>query len=344
MQLRRRRIEFVTSLYTELLGRAPDDFDTVNHWLSQFDKGETAEDIYLAFVKCEEYQRRKRGPRLLVPPGHFYSPIVDPQEIYERASSIFNPYRFLPGIDLRETEQIAYVNKMGEHYGKLPFLEQKQSGTRYYYENTEFSYGDAIVLACTILECRPKYLIEVGSGYSSAVTLDVVERELGWSTKCVFVDPYPQLLERLIRSEDREKIEIHPQPVQDVDLGMYEHLGCNDILFIDSTHVVKTGSDVVHHLFNVLPRLKPGVLVHFHDIFYPFEYPKLWVIDENRSWNELYCLQAFLTNNPEYEIVFFSDYMARMHLSLVQRNLPLFVKNTGGSLWLRKTGFKAGAE
>jgi hypothetical protein len=333
--LRGKRIEFVAALYNELLGRAPDP-DAINYWLSRFDKGETAEDIYLAFVRSEEYQQRKRSPQLFVPPGHFYSPIVDPQHIYERASIIFNPHRSTAGIDLRETAQISYLNRIARHYGQLPFSDQKQPGTRYYYENPSFSYGDAIVLSCTILEYRPRHLIEVGSGYSSAATLDIIERELDWSTKCVFIDPYPELLERLIRPEDRDKIEIYPQIVQDVDLGLYQRLGRNDILFIDSTHVVKTGSDVVHHLTNVLPRLKPGVLVHFHDIFYPFEYPRRWVIDENRSWNELYCLQAFLTNNPEYQIVFFNDFMAKMHLSLVQRKLPLFVKNPGGSLWLRK--------
>jgi hypothetical protein len=337
--LRAKRIEFVESLYNELLGRPPEN-DIINHWLSQFDRGETAEDIYLAFVKCEEYQLRKSCPHLFVPPGHFYSPIVDPQHINERAALIFSPHRLLAGIALRETAQISHLSRIAKHYRKLPFSDQKQPETRYYYENPSFSYGDAIVLACTILEYRPKCLIEVGSGYSSVVALDVIERELGWNTTCAFIDPYPQLLESLIRPGDREKIEIYPQFVQDVDLGLYDRLGCNDILFIDSTHVVKTGSDVLHHLTNVLPRLEPGVLIHFHDIFYPFEYPRQWVIDENRSWNELYYLQAFLTNNRDYEIVFFNDYMAKRHPSLVRTELPLFVKNSGCSLWLRKTGLR----
>ena len=186
------------------------------------------------------------------------------------------------------------------------------------------------------LTAEEVFAVFVGSGHSSAVTLDIVRGRLGDAARCLFIDPYPDRLESLLLPGDREVIEILPAPVQAVGLEVYDRLGAGDILFIDSTHVVKTGSDVVHHLARVLPRLRPGVLVHFHDIFHPFEYPEQWAIAENRSWNEIYCLHAFLQGNADYEIVFFNDWFARMHRDFLERRMPLVLANPGGGLWLRK--------
>jgi hypothetical protein len=124
--------------------------------------------------------------------------------------------------------------------------------------------------------------------------------------------------------------------VQDVDVAIFEQLDHGDVLFIDSTHVLKTGSDVCHELFSVLPALKAGVLIQFHDVFWPFEYPEDWVLRDNRSWNEIYALRAFLSYNTNFEILFFNDYFCTWHRDQVQHDYPAMLKNTGGSLWLRK--------
>lgn len=327
--------DFILSLYRELLGREPED-GVLEQWAEQLPEL-SWDQVYLAFVDSEEYRRRKadRVP-LAVPPGHFYSPIVDPREIAARAHAIFNQNAPPPAIALREAEQLALLPCMAEHYPRLPFGEWQQAGLRYWYENPAFSYGDAIVLAWMILMHRPATIVEVGSGHSSALILDMVERELNWQAQCVFIEPHVDLLRCLLQPEDAAKIEIRADRVQDVDLLLYDRLQSGDILFIDSTHIVKTGSDVVHHVGKVLPRLRPGVLIHFHDIFYPFEYPENWVIEENRSYNELYYLQAFLMHNECYQIVFFNDFMARAHADQLRSALPLFMRNPGGSLWLRK--------
>lgn len=327
---------FVTSLYEHLIGRTPQPHE-VAHWVREVERS-SPEQVYFHFVAGEEYRRLReaRPLPLFVPPGHFYSPIVDPEEIRRRAAAVFAPHRPLPGIDLRETEQLALVERLSGPYRRLKFTGEPQPGWRYFYDNASFGAGDAAVLGCLILNERPRQIIEVGSGYSSAVILDVVERLLDWSVGCTFIDPYPELFESLLRPGDRERIEVFPCCVQDVDLAVFDRLEAGDVLFIDSTHVVKTDSDVVHHVTRVLPRLKPGVLVHFHDIFYPFEYPERWVVENNQSWNELYYLQAFLTNNREYEILLFNDYLGKMHRPLLERLMPDFVRNYGGSLWLRK--------
>jgi hypothetical protein len=121
-----------------------------------------------------------------------------------------------------------------------------------------------------------------------------------------------------------------------VPLSYFDELQRDDVLFIDSTHVVKTGSDVVFELFEVLPRLRSGVIVHFHDVFYPFEYPREWAIRQNYSWNEIYALRAFLMGNRDWEIIFFNDYFARVEKMRVERDAPEVLRNPGGGLWLRR--------
>jgi hypothetical protein len=329
------RRRFIRSLHQELLGRDVDDeaLEVRVRELAHL----SAEEVFAVFAGSDEYrQLRARAVPLFVPPGHFYSPVTDPEALRREAGRIFGRAEAPAGVDLRAAAQLDYAGQLAEHYPTLAFAPGPQPGLRYHYDNPAFSYGDAIVLAGTLLIHRPAHVIEVGSGYSSAVTLDIVRGRLGDVARCVFIDPYPDRLESLLLPGDREVIEILPAPVQAVGLEVYDRLGEGDILFIDSTHVVKTGSDVVHHLTRVLPRLRPGVLVHFHDIFHPFEYPEQWAIAENRAWNEIYCLHAFLQGNADYEIVFFNDWFARAHRDFLEQRMPLFLANPGGGLWLRK--------
>ena len=126
------------------------------------------------------------------------------------------------------------------------------------------------------------------------------------------------------------------QPVQEVGMAVYEQLGPRDILFIDSTHVLRTGSDVCYELFEILPRVASGVAVHLHDIFWPFEYPNPWILDDNRSWNEAYAVRAFLTDNDRWEIMFFNDYFMKFERERIERHLSRFVESPGASLWLQR--------
>jgi hypothetical protein len=194
-----------------------------------------------------------------------------------------------------------------------------------------------LVLHAMLRLIRPRRLIEVGCGYSSAMALDTNELCLDNSVRMTFVEPYPQLLYDLMNPGDKERVTIVPSRLQDLDPEFFLQLEANDILFIDSTHVSKVDSDVNYIFFELLPRLKSGVYIHFHDVFYPFEYPKEWVY-EGRAWQELYMLRAFLQDNPRYEIVYFQDFMFGRHRRYFEDHLPLFLKNSGGNIWLRKVG------
>jgi hypothetical protein len=276
------------------------------------------------------------APATWVPPGHFYSPIVDVQALRERAAVVFDPQAPVPQIDLRLPEQLALFRQLAAYYPDLPFGDAPGNGLRYGYVNAAFSYGDALILATMIRHWRPRRIIEVGSGHSSCVTLDINERYFGNAIDCTFIEPYPELLRSLVKPEDLERVEIIDMPVQGVATERFAALEAGDILFIDSTHVTKSDSDVNHHFFRILPALKDGVIVHFHDIFYPFEYPPNWFFDENRSWNELYLLRAFLMYNRSFEVMFFNDCFRQKHRDVVAELMPKFLLNTGGSFWMRK--------
>jgi hypothetical protein len=181
---------------------------------------------------------------------------------------------------------------------------------------------------------QPKKIIEIGSGFSSAVMLDTNELFFENKIKLTFIEPYASRLLSLMTESDKKSVTIIQSDVQLVGLEIFKKLQADDILFVDSTHVAKTGSDVLYILFKILPSLQSGVIIHFHDVFYPFEYPQKWVFDE-RSWNEDYFLKAFLMYNDKFEIVLFSDYLHRLHKEAFEK-MPLSYNDTGGNFWVVK--------
>jgi hypothetical protein len=271
-----------------------------------------------------------------VPPGHYYSPIPSLEEIKKDESRIFESApRSIPGIELNEADQLKLLGEFRGYYKEMPFQSEKREGLRYYFENPAYSYSDAILLHCMIRFLKPKRIIEIGSGFSSCVTLDTNELFFDDSIATTFIEPYPQLLLSLITEKDKGKIRIIATRLQDVDPLEFKALQTNDILFIDSTHVSKINSDVNRIVFDILPNLSSGVYIHFHDIFFPFEYPKDWVY-EGRSWNEAYILRAFLQFNSAFRIVLMNTFMENFHEPFFQEMMPLCLRNTGGSIWIRR--------
>lgn len=149
-----------------------------------------------------------------------------------------------------------------------------------------------MVLHTMLRHLRPARVIEVGSGWSSACMLDTDDLFLDGATEITFIDPEPERLESLLRGDELEpRVTIHRCRVQDVDPGLFGALEAGDVLFIDSSHVVKAGSDVIQLALDVVPTLPAGTFVHIHDIPWPFEYPKLWA-EQRRWWSEAYLVRA----------------------------------------------------
>ena len=152
----------------------------------------------------------------------------------------------------------------------------------------------------------------------------------------VFIEPYTDRLMGLLGEGDHQQVEILEQPLQAVDPSLFSTLQSGDILFIDSTHVSKAGSDVNLLFFEIIPRLHPGVYVHVHDVFYPFEYPERWIM-AGRAWNENYLLRSFLQFNTSFEVTLFPHMMHLRHAQWMEEHLPITRKQRGGSFWMRRT-------
>lgn len=323
---------FVDALYWNLLSRGPDPGGRKG-MLAMLARGAERLDVIDVFLQSPEFTGI-RQPLTFAPPGHFYSPHPGRPEIEAHRS--FDWTGAEPAaIDLREVAQLELLQALARHYPSLPFSATPTSATRYGYENNSYSYGDGVLLFCMIQHLAPKRIIEVGSGNSSCAILDAVDRLSSSGTSITFVEPYPKLLKSLVRPGDLERHTLHERPLQSLPLATFEALEARDILFIDSSHVSKLASDVNYLVFEILPALKPGVFVHVHDIFYPFEYPVQW-FDEGRAWNEAYVLRAFLEYNAAWRIELFSSFLLRRHGDWFERHMPLVLRNWGGHIWLSR--------
>jgi hypothetical protein len=328
----------VQSIYRGLLGRDAEP-ETEAARAAELAAGRPLEDVLRMVSQSAEARTwRGDGVALFCPPGTRYSPLCDPRELADRfrdcfASPVDTP---LPGISLNPDRQWRLWESWRPLLAELPFTDEPSQGFRYHYRNGMFEDGDAAVLYCMLRWLNPARYVEIGSGFSSACALDIVDRYLGGRTEMTLVDPRRDAIDSWLQPGDAERIRQVVSPVQQVDPVLWSSLAADDVLFVDSSHVAKPGSDVLGVLFDVLPRLQPGVVVQFHAILFPFEYPEGWVIEENRSWNEAYLLRAFLTNNAEFEMLFFNDYFRRLAPQLIAGTCPVFQRNAGGSLWLRK--------
>ena len=276
-------------------------------------------------------------------PGHFYSPIPDIREIQARSHIVHRRSSTeIPGVDVNIEAQHALAREFVSYYCDIPFPDKKQDGCRYYLDNDYFSYGDGVVLYSMMRRFRPKRVIEVGSGFSSAAMLDINEKFFNGEIDFTFIEPFPDRLLSLLKYNDAERSKILRAPVQEVPEGLFSELRENDILFVDSSHVAKTLSDVVCLLFSILPSLNKGVILHFHDILWPFEYPSSW-LNQGRAWNEAYILRAFLQYNCAFRILYFNSMMEIHFGHFLRSELPLAMKTPSSritpgntSLWMRK--------
>lgn len=264
------------------------------------------------------------------PPGHFYSPVPDINDVERDAGRIFGHADDLPGVVLHETEQLELFSRLCHLARGVP-LPREAGG--YFKENTNYGVGDALMLQSMLRLFRPKRYVEVGSGWTTALAVDTNESFLDGAMTITAIDPSCEVLRST--HVPPGSVEILEQPVQDVALGVFGELGENDMLFVDCSHVVKVGSDAHHIVTRILPELAEGVHVHIHDMFWPFEYLRHWVL-EGRAWNEAYLVHAFLLFNDAFEIELFNHWLAERHRDLIERELPAMLENPGGALWLRR--------
>jgi hypothetical protein len=268
------------------------------------------------------------------PPGHYYSPLPDIEWVNAHREQLYpSGVTQAAGINLRTEEQQKLLTELSAHFSGFDFPNEPSEKFRYYVNNSMFGRGGALIFFGLLLHFKPRRIFEIGSGHSSALMLDINDRFMNRQMKLTFIEPYAERLHRLLKNEDKAHCTIFEKPAQDVPASYFEQLQENDILFIDSSHVAKIGSDVNHIFFNILPALNSGVIVHFHDICWPFEYPLEW-INGARAWNEAYLLRAFLQYNNRFDILLFNNYLSACFPEFYQNRTGL--TGGGSSLWIQK--------
>jgi hypothetical protein len=249
---------------------------------------------------------------------------------------------------MREDAQLALLSEVAARfrteYAAFP-SEPTSDETQYHIDNPTFTSVDGEMLYSLVRSARPRTIVEAGSGSSTKViaqALRVNESEGVEPCEYLVIDPFPGRVVK--RGIDRVSRVIEKR-VQDVPLEAFTSLGESDILFTDSSHVLKIGSDVRYLFLEVIPRLAPGVMVHIHDVFLPDEYPRQWVMRDHRFWNEQYLLQAFLAFNQSWEVVWAGSYMHLRHPNALSHAFPSYgPARRPGSFWMRRRRDANGAD
>ena len=267
-----------------------------------------------------------------VTPVHFYQSVPDTRTL---TGTIWSKPGGLAGVDMNEAAQLDLLRnvfpRFRTEYEAIPRSAPGKLG-EFYFDNGLFSGTDALVAYCMVRHFQPRLIIEVGGGFSSLITAQAAVKNKSSSLVCI--EPFPR---DFLVAGFPGLASLVQKPVQDVELDFFSKLESGDILFIDSSHTVKIGGDVNYLFLEVLPRLKSGVIVHVHDILFPFDYYREWVLDERRFWTEQYLLQAFLAFNSAFEILICNSYLGCYFPEELKTCFPHAPWWTcGGSFWMRR--------
>jgi len=264
---------------------------------------------------------------------HYYEPVIQARDI----KAPLEAERALPGVDLNGAAQLRLVDAF--HFGReleaIPV--EKPAVDQFGYVNGRYGEGDAEMLYNVIRHFKPKRIVEVGSGQSTLMALLAIAanrcEDPGYECHVTCIEPFEQpWLEGL-------GVEVVRKCVEDCPDEVVLSLEPDDIFFIDSSHVIRPQSDVLHLFLYLLPQLRPGVLIHIHDVFVPRDYPSKWLVEDRRLWNEQYLLEAFLSFNREFEVLLAVNWLANRHWDKLKEACPMLMKKPNkqpGAFWMRR--------
>jgi hypothetical protein len=287
---------------------------------------------------------QRKGLHVL--PVGYYSPVPDTRELTDAQWRLRDA---LPGVDMRESDMVARLERFAAAYGsdfaRFPFDRPAAPSTphAYHRHNGYFESVDGFALYGMIREHRPRRIIEIGSGHSTRLMVHAIEaaraQHPGYECELTTIDPVGgEDLRGALPPSARQIV----KPVQEVPLDEFARLQAGDVLFIDSSHVLRLGSDVQYEMLEILPRVAPGVLVHVHDVFFPGEYPREWVLERHNFWNEQYILHAFLMFNSAFEVLWCSNWLRVRHEQRLLAAVPGYPEQAaepvggGTSFWMRR--------
>jgi Methyltransferase domain len=268
--------------------------------------------------------------------NHFYEPLPDFSKITRDAVM---KRREGQGVNWNQSAQPQWATALAFYAPEIAEIRaQKSEASRFDFGNEMFGFLDAAIYYATVRALKPSRIIEIGSGYSTQIACIALQKNVseGKPGRMTCIEPYPP---PWLHGAGME-VELLKQPVETVDLGVFKELKDRDILFIDSTHTVKFQSDVCREFLDILPQLAVGVCVHVHDIFFPYDYPPEWLIDQRRAWNEQYLLEAFLAFNSDFEILLANHFLGVDHPEIAAQILgqpaPTNFMHQAGSFWMRR--------
>jgi predicted O-methyltransferase YrrM len=263
--------------------------------------------------------------------NHYYEPYVDPREL----KLPLDEERKLPGIDLNTRGQLEFLATLSFEAELGDLMSPRSSVTEFRLGNQSFESGDAEYLYQLIRRLKPARLYEIGSGHSTLIARQAIARncsdDASYRCRHVCIEPFeaPWL--------ESTGVEVLRRRVEEVDVKFFGELEGNDLLFIDSSHVIRPQGDVLTEYLGILPTLRSGVVVHIHDVFTPRDYLKEWVIDSLQLWNEQYLMEAFLCNNSEWTIIGALNFLKHSHFEALRRVCPyLTADREPGSFYIRK--------
>jgi predicted O-methyltransferase YrrM len=265
---------------------------------------------------------------------HYYEPLFNPKHL-KRSLRLD---RNLPGIDLNVEEQLQLLSRFHFNDELLSFpMNKKDDKVEYCYNHGPFNAGDSEYLYNMIRLFKPAKIVEIGSGSSTLMAMNAIRKnkaeDISYQCEHICIEPYEHAWLKQCEVTVIRKL------VEEVDPEVFRNLGKNDILFIDSSHIIRPQGDVLFEYLELLPILNPGVLVHIHDIFTPKDYPDGWV-HAAVLWNEQYLLEAFLSGNKDFKIIGATNFLMHHHYDAFAGKCPV-LKLQGdkqpGSFWLRRS-------
>ena len=280
---------------------------------------------------------------LHIMPVHYYSPIPDTRKLPD---SLWLTPRAPVGFDLNIDQALHLLDRLSRTYGHEYKTFPKQSDGnphRYHTANSAYLSGDAEILYAMLRDLKPKKIIEIGSGFSTLLICEAIRasKKENPDYRCEFtaIEPFPP---SFLKPPPAELTRLESRPLQQVAPDIFSSLGPGDVLFIDSTHVARIGSDVVHEFLHIVPGLAPGVVIHIHDIFIPEEYPRAWIDKARFFWNEQYLVSAFLAHNPEFEVIMPTHAIWIAHADRFRKAIPSSEPefHMASSFWIRRIPVK----
>lgn len=305
------------------------DIDTIVWWIP-FKKTRDSLRRLLDYITTPPPPNIQMG---IAPIGFYESPYPAAEELVRNYAIMDWKKKTLEGVNLNTENQLQFYKSIENILLDFYLLKDDEKNNRLHH-NMWFGNGCALHLMAIIRHLKPKRIIEIGSGYSTCVMLDINRMYFNNEIEITCIEPDIQRLYGLLTDEEKNNLTIIEGMQQDVDIKVFSKLEKNDLLFIDSSHVSRPFSDVNRQFFGILPSLNKNVYIHFHDIFHPFEYPKAWTLDQRRAYNEAYILRAFLQYNDCFDIFLHAHYLHNVYSDKI--NEKILKIGSGGGIYLKK--------